>query len=296
MNLFLQLLINGLVNGCAFALVALGFALICNTTRIFHFAHGGLYALSGYMFYTLYTQQGVPIWGAIPLTLGIAAIIGILIDLLVYRPLDRQGASTTMHMISSLGLYIIIVNVICMIYGNNSKILVSGLLPTVKIGGLMLNVVQIATATTFVVVFLGFLVLLNFTRLGLKLRAMRDDQTLLLLYGINPNNIRLFVFGAGSALCALAAILVGLDVGIDPHVGMNAVVTAAVALITGGIGVFEGAAFGALMLGCLQSIAVWQMSARWQDMVTFLVLILFLLFRPQGIMGRRGRLEEGADL
>ncbi len=292
MNLFLQLFLNGLINGCAFALVALGFALVCNTTRIFHFAHGGIYTLSGYLFYSLYTQQGLPIGLAVPLTLAIAALAGILIDLFVYRPLDRQNASTMMHMLSSLGLYIIIVNVICMIYGNNSKILVSGLLPTVKFGGLMLNVVQIATAATFVVVFLGFLALLKFTSLGLKLRAMRDNQTLLSLYGINPDTIRLFVFGAGSALCALAAILVGMDVGIDPHVGMNAVVTAAVALIAGGIGIFEGAAFGALMLGCLQSIAVWQMSARWQDMVTFLVLIIFLLFRPQGIMGRRGRLEE----
>jgi len=291
-NLFLQLLLNGLINGCAFALVAIGFALICNTTRIFHFAHGGIYTLSGYLFFSFYTQHGLSMWFALPITLILAAIVGILIDLVVYHPLDRRRASTMMHMLSSLGLYIIIVNIICMVYGNNSKIIVSGLLPTVKFGGLMLNAVQIWTAVTFVIVFIAFAVSLRVTGLGLKLRAMRDNQTLLSLYGINPNTIRLFVFGAGSALCALAGILVGLDVGIDPHVGMTAVVLAAVALIVGGIGIFEGAAFGALMLGCLQSIAVWQMSARWQDMVTFLVLIVFLLFRPQGIMGRRGRLEE----
>ena len=295
MNLFLQLLLNGLINGCAFALVALGFALICNTTRIFHFAHGGIYTLSGYLFYSLYIQHQMPIWLAIPATLLLAAMTGILIDIIVYRPLDKRGASTMMHMLSSLGLYIIIVNVICMVYGNNSKILVSGLLPTVKFGGLMLNVVQIWIAVAFVVVFIAFAVLLRVTSLGLKLRAMRDNQTLLALYGINANRIRLFVFGTGSAMCALAGILVGLDVGIDPHIGMTAVVLAAVALIVGGIGIFEGAAFGALLLGCLQSIAVWQMSARWTDMVTFLVLIVFLLFRPQGIMGRRGRLEEGVD-
>ena len=295
MELFLQLLLNGFVNGCAYALVALGFALIYNTTRIFHFVHGGIYVLSAYIFYSLYTYHQMPIWLAIPATLLIAAAIGIFIDLVIYRPLDKKKGSTMMHMLSSLGLYIIIVNVICMVYGNNSKILVSGLLPTVKFGGLMLNIVQIWTTITFAAVFIAFVLLLRWTRLGLKLRAMRDNQTLLALYGINANTIRLFVFGAGSALCALAAILVGLDVGIDPHIGITAVVTAAVALIVGGIGIFEGAAFGALMLGGLQSVAVWQMSARWQDMVTFLVLIVFLLFRPQGIMGRRGRLEEGAD-
>ena len=295
MNLFFQLLLNGLVNGCALALVALGFALICNTTRIFHFAHGGIYTLSGYIFYTFYTQHSFPLWLAIPATLMLAACLGILIDCVVYQPLDKKNASTMMHMLSSLGLYIIMVNVICMVYGNNPKILVSGLLSTVKFGGLMLNVVQIWIAMAFLVVFIAFAVSLRVTSLGLKLRAMRDNQTLLALSGVNANLLRLFVFGVGSALCALAGILVGLDVGIDPHVGMTVVVFAAVALIVGGIGIFEGAAFGALLLGCLQSIAVWQMSARWQDMVTFLVLIIFLLFRPQGIMGRRGRMEEGAD-
>ena len=294
MNLFLQLLLNGLVNGCAFALVALGFALICNTTRVFHFAHGGIYTLSGYLFYSLATQHQMPFWLAIPATLFLAAMTGILIDIIIYRPLDKKGASTMMHMLSSLGIYIIMVNVICMVYGNNSKILVSGLLPTFKFCGLMLNVVQIWIAITFVVVFVSFAVSLRISSLGVKLRAMRDNQTLLALCGVNANMLRLFVFGAGSALCALAGILVGLDVGIDPHVGMTVVVLAAVALIVGGIGVFEGAAFGALLLGCLQSIAVWQMSARWQDMVTFLVLVAFLLFRPQGIMGQRGRMEEGA--
>jgi len=296
MNLFLQLLLNGLVNGCAYALVALGFALVCNTTRIFHFAHGGIYTLSAYLFYSLYTLQQIPIWLAIPTTLLLAATVGILIDLLVYRPLDRQGASTLMHMLSSLGLYIIIVNMICMVYGNNSKILVSGLLPIVKFGGLTFNIVQIWTVATFAVVFIAFVLLLRWTNLGLKLRAMRDNQTLLALYGINASTSRLFVFGAGSALCALASILVGLDVGINPHIGMTMVVIAAVALIVGGIGIFEGAAFGAIMLGGLQSIAVWQTSARWQDLVTFAVLIVFLLFRPQGIMGRRERLEEGGNV
>ena len=295
MNLFLQLLLNGLVNGCAFALVALGFALIYNTTRIFHFAHGGIYVLSGYLFFQFYTLYGLPVWLAVPITLLLTAIVGILIDLLIYRPLDQRGASTMMHMLSSLGLYIIVVNVLCMIYGNQSKILVSGLLSTVQFGGLRLNVVQIATAATLIVVFIGFSVALRYSNLGLKLRAMRDNQTLLALYGVNPNTIRLFVFGVGSALCALASILVGLDVGIDPHIGMSAVIVAAVALIVGGIGNFKGSIYGALLLGCLQSIAVWQMSARWQDLVTFLVLILFLLFRPQGIMGRKGRVEEGTN-
>ncbi|MGI6525397.1 MAG: branched-chain amino acid ABC transporter permease [Bdellovibrionota bacterium] len=295
MTLFLQLLLNGLVNGCALALIALGFALIYNTTRIFHFAHGGIYALSGFLFYSFYTQRGLPIYVAVILTMLLAAVLGILIDLLVYRPLDRKGASTMMHMISSLGLYVVVVNIICLCYGNSSKVLISGSLPTVKIGGFIFNAIQLWTVGTFTIVFFASALFLRFSILGLKIRAARDNPTLLTLYGFHSNGIRLFVFGIGSALCALAAILIGLDLGINPHHGIASVVNCAVALIVGGIGVFEGAALGSLLLGALQGIAVWKWSANWQDMVTFTILIVFLLFRPNGILGRRGRLEEGVD-
>ena len=291
MNLFLQLLLNGLINGCAYALVAVGFALIYNTTRIFHFAHGGIYVLSGYLFFSFYTQSGLPLWFALLITLLLAAIAGILIDWLVYRPLDQRGASTIMYMISSFGVYVIIISGICMLYGNHPRV-VHAPLPTFSFGGITLNAIQITTAVIFIAVFVALVFTLKYSSLGLKLRAMRDNQTLLALYGINPNNTRLCIFGVGSALCALAAILVSVDTGIDPHVGMKMVMTAAVAVIVGGIGVFAGVAAGALILGGLQGIAVWLTSTQWQDLVTFAVLIFCLLFRPQGILGYRGRLEE----
>ncbi|MFQ5788397.1 MAG: branched-chain amino acid ABC transporter permease, partial [Thermodesulfobacteriota bacterium] len=96
----------------------------------------------------------------------------------------------------------------------------------------------------------------------------------------------------GSLLAGVGAVLSSLDVGLDPNVGLNIVLVAAVAVIVGGIGMFQGAALGGLLLGILQAFAVWQISARWQDTVVFLVLVLFLLFRPQGILSYRRRLEE----
>jgi len=143
-----------------------------------------------------------------------------------------------------------------------------------------------------VVLFIGLVLLLRKTRLGQQLRAMRDDPELVTVIGLNPRTLRRVVFGLGSALAAVAAILLGLDVDIDPHIGLAAVLNGAVAVIIGGVGRFEGAALGALVLGLLQSVAVWQTSARWQEAVTFGVLILFLLFRPQGILGKKRRVEE----
>lgn len=287
-----QLLANGIIAGCAYALVALGFALIYNTTRTFHFAHGAVYTLAAYFFYTLCNLWEWPLIPAFVVTLLIIAVLGILIDEFIYMPLVKRGSSQLIQLLSSLGLYIVIVNFIAMIYGNETKVLSPGVQPTFSIGPLILTQIQVATAIAFVALFIALIVLLKKTRLGKIIRAMRDDPQLVSVMGINPRRVRRVVFALGSALAAVAAMLLGLDVGIDPNIGMAAVLNGAVAVIIGGVGIFAGAALGALLLGILQSLAIWQASARWQDMVTFLVLILFLLFRPEGILGVRRRIEE----
>ncbi len=287
-----QLLANGIIAGCAYALVALGFALIYNTTRTFHFAHGAVYTLSAYLFYTCRNLWDWPLFPAFVLTLGLVAIFGILIDEMIYMPLAKRGSSLLIQLLSSLGLYIVIVNFIAMIYGNETKVLSPGVQPTYSLGTVILTQIQVATAISFVVLFGAFFVILRKTRLGKIIRAMRDDPQLVSVMGINPRRVRRMVFALGSALAAVAAMLTGLDVGIDPNIGMPAILNGAVAVIIGGVGIFEGAALGALLLGILQSLAVWQASARWQEMITFLVLILFLIFRPEGILGTRRRVEE----
>jgi len=290
--LVFQLLANGFVTGCAYALVALGFALIYNTTRIFHIAHGAVYAVAAYLFYSFYVLWGIPLIGAAFLTVVGATVLGVLIDEVIHVPLDEQDSSMLIHLLSSLGLYIALVNVIAIFYGNQTTVLSSGVGTTYSVGGVILTQIQVATVVVAVVLFIGLVVLLRKTRLGQQLRAMRDDPELISVMGLNPRTLRRVVFGLGSALAAVAAILLGLDVGIDPHIGLAAVLNGAVAVIIGGIGLFEGAAVGALVLGLLQSVAVWQASARWQEAVTFGVLILFLLFRPQGILGKQRRVEE----
>jgi len=287
-----QLLANGLIAGCAYALVALGFALIYNTTRTFHFAHGAVYTLAAYLFYTMRNLWSLPLLPAMALTLGLVAIFGILIDEMIYKPLVKRSSSLLIQLLSSLGLYIVIVNFIAMIYGNETKVLSPGVQPTYSLGAVILTQIQVATAVAFAVLFISFFVILRKTRLGKVIRAMRDDPQLISVMGINPLRVRRVVFALGSALAAVAAMLTGLDVGIDPNIGMAAILNGAVAVIIGGVGIFEGAALGALLIGILQSLAVWQASARWQETITFVVLILFLIFRPEGILGTRRRIEE----
>jgi branched-chain amino acid transport system permease protein len=251
-----------------------------------------VYTLSAYFFYTLCNLLEWPLIPAFVVTLIIIAVLGILIDEIIYMPLVKRGSSQLIQLLSSLGLYIVMINFIAMIYGNETKVLSPGVQPTYSFGSLILTQIQVATAIALVALFSGLIMLLKKTRLGKIIRAMRDDPQLVSVMGINPRRVRRVVFALGSALAAVAAMLLGLDVGIDPNIGMAAVLNGAVAVIIGGVGIFTGAALGALLLGILQSLAIWQASARWQDLVTFLVLILFLLFRPEGILGVRRRIEE----
>lgn len=275
--------------------MASGFAVIYNTTRTFHFAHGAVYTFSAYVFYTSGTLWGWPVWLVVAGTLAAASLLGVAVNEVIYRPLLERNSSSLVRLLSSLGAYIIIVNLIVMIYGSEVKVPVTVLRPELYTwGGISLSAMQLATAASCVVIFLALVLLLRATRLGRLIRAMRDDPELVSALGISPWNVRRVIFALGSALAGMAAVLKGLDVGVDPNSGMAAFLGGAIAVIIGGVGVFEGVILSGLLVGIIQSFAVWNLSAQWQDTVTFLLLILFLLFRPQGILGRRRRAEEAA--
>jgi len=287
-----QLLANGLITGCGYALVALGFAFIYGTTRIFHFAHGAVYTLSAYLFYTFYNLLNWPLSLSIAVSLLLTALCSILIDEVFYTPLVRRGASLFIQMLTSIGLYIVMVNLIAMFFQNETRILSPDAQPTYSIGIVILTRIQVATLASSFGLFGALVLLLKRTYLGKVIRAMRDDSTLVSAMGMNPQSIRRIVFALGSGLTGVSAILSGLDVGIDPHIGLAAFLNGAVAVIIGGVGFFEGAAIGGLFLGLLQNFAIWKISTRWQDSVTYIVLIIFLLFCAEGFMGKKRRTEE----
>ena len=287
-----QILVNGIIGGLAYALFALGFGLVYNTTRIFNFAHGAVYTLAAYSFYTFFVICGWPVALAAVITLVVAAAAGIAVDELVFRPLIERKTSLLIPLLSSLGLYIVIVNLIAVIFGNENKTLMPGLQSAYTLGPIILTPIQISIAALSILLFVALVLVLRKTNLGKVLRAMRDDPDLLTAIGINQRRVRMVAFGIGSALSACTAVLLALDVGIDPNIGMSALLTGAVAVIIGGVGIFEGAAIGALTLGILQSLIIWRVSSRWAEAIAFLVLIVFLVFRPQGILGKRRRVEE----
>jgi len=289
---FLQLLFNGVALGSLYALIASGFGLIYNTTRIFHLAYGAIFVFSAYCLYTFFSLLGFPFFIALLLTIILSALIGLMIDKIVYRPLERQRASPMVIVISSLAIYIVLANSIAVIYGNEPRILIPTLPPKISFGQITISVFQMAEILTFAIVFFGLIIFLKRTLLGKMIKAMRDNSQLLSVIGVNTFKLRMVIFGLGSALGALSASLYALEGVVEPYMGLSYLLIGIVAVIIGGVGSFEGACLGGLLLGMLINIVVWKISATWVDSFVFALLILCLLIRPRGILGPKKRVEE----
>ena len=252
MILLLQLLANGFVSGCNIALLALSFAIIYNTTRTFHIAHGAVYAVAAYICYVCLVRKGWTFVVAMSLAVLLSSGLGVLMELVVYAPLVRRKASMLVGLLSSLGLYVAVINVIALIFGNDTKLLHPGIDKVSHFGPVILTRVQIIEILTASILLPLSVVILNRTTWGKIIRAVRDNTSLATVVGINVLAVRISVFGLGSALAAVAAVLAALDVGVDPQAGMPALLTAAVALIVGGVGTYVGPVVGGFVLGLLQ--------------------------------------------
>jgi len=216
-------------------------------------------------------------------------LLSIVMELTVYRPLVNKKSSFTVILISSIGIMIIVINLIAMFYGNETKILNPNISKSISFRNIILTHTQLLQFVTSILVISVFFIFLKFSKFGIKTRAMRDDEVLCLVFGMNINKMRLTLFTLSGFFAALGGSLVAYDVGMDPYVGMPMLLNAVVALIIGGMGRFEAPVIGGFIIGILQAMAVWAFSSRWQDAVTFTLLILFLLFRPQGLMGEKKR-------
>ncbi|MDR3666076.1 MAG: branched-chain amino acid ABC transporter permease [Ignavibacteriaceae bacterium] len=288
--MFLQFIANGIVIGSIYAIVSLGFALIYNTTKIFHLAYAVLYMFCPYMILTFFHGLGLNLFISFTVAIIITVFLSVIMEFLVYRPLAKKESSLNIMLISSIGIMIVVTNIISLFYGSETKILNSEISKTFTIGNIILTYAQISQVSISMILIVVFLLFLKFSRFGIMTRAMRDDDVLCQVLGMDIYKMRYVLFALSGLFSAIIGGLVAYDVGMDPYVGMPILVNAVVALIIGGIGRFEAPIIGGFIIGILQALSVWAFSARWQDAVTFLLLIIFLLFRPTGILAERKRL------
>lgn len=285
-----QLLANGIITGSLYAIIALGFALVYNTTHIFHVAYAAIYMIAPYFVYTFYANLGWPLLLSVLLAIVLTMLVSVLLESIVYQPLVKKRSALNVILISSLGAMIVIINIIALFYGNDTKVLQQEISGSVQFGGLLLTNTQLIQFFVSVALIGAFLLFLKHSKIGINARALRDDSELTMFFGLNINKLRLKLFLLSAFFASAGGILIAYDVGMDPYVGLPMLLNAVVALIIGGIGKFHAPIIGGFILGILHALTVWQFSSNWQDAVTFGVLIIFLLFRPQGLFGEKIRL------
>jgi branched-chain amino acid transport system permease protein len=286
----MQLIVDGIISGAAISLLALAFMVTYLPTRIFHVALGGIYTIVPCIVW-MALQNGLGLAWGILLACLVGGLLSLGCEVLNHRSLRRQSAAEGAHLISSLGLYLVFGQAAVLIWGNDPKVLRLGLSETVHLGQVAVTEAQIISVAVSGLVLLGFYGWLRYSRLGLQLRALADNPNELALQGVNYPQLYRLAFGLSGVLGSICALLAAYDVGFDPNAGLSSALLAIAAMLIGGQQSFLGVVLGGTILGLLRSTVVWTLSSSWQDAVTFLLLAVFLLLRPQGILGQRLRLE-----
>ena len=292
--MFEQILLNGIITGSIYALVALGFTIIYKTVKFFHFAHGVIYTIGAYLAYTFSVMMGINPVFAFILAVLLTGGIGTIADHLVYYPLRKKKAPSLVFLIASFGLFIFLQNLIQLLYGAQLLTLRNtNVIEGHHILGAIITDTQIIIITVTIILLVLLWLFIQKTQLGKAIRAVADDPIGASSIGIYPEKIILMAFFIGSSLAGVAGILTSLETNISPTMGLNAIFKGMVASIIGGIGSIEGAVFGGFFLGMIENISTFFIPAGYTDIISFLLLILFLLARPQGIFGVK---NERADL
>ena len=285
--LFLQFLVNGLTTGALYALMAVGFAIIYNGTRILHLAHGAVFTFAGYMMYLCSVVLGLPVVVAFLLSVAATAVVGALCEILVYRPLRRAGSRPTADLVASIGLLTLLEALFALVFTTDTKTLHEGSLSTYEVGVIIVTNLHLIILAVAAIVVPCLQLFLAHSKYGRAMRALADNPALAGVLGVDTRKLYVLIFLLGSALAAVAACLISYDVGVRPQMGVSIMFIALVAVIVGGIGYLPGAAAGGLLLGLLEQVGLWYLSARWEDVVVFVVLLVFLILRPQGMFGGR---------
>ena len=285
-----QFIINGLITGVLYSLVAVGFAVSYNTAHVFHIAAAGVYTAAAYCFFWVVRMLGAPLWVGALCALVFAAALNLLCEVAVYRPFARRKASPNTVMIASIGLLTVIINLTAILFGNETKIIDNAIRPVLRVGSLIISRPQLCQLAFGSVALAGFALLLRFSSFGLKTRALGNNPVLFDVFGFNARAVRIGVFSIGGVFLGAASCLSAYDVGMSPHTGMPVLINAMVAMIVGGTGRYTACIAGGILLGVLQALVVWKFAANWQPAVTFLLLLIFLFVRPQGLFGVKKRI------
>lgn len=285
---FLSYLISGLSLGSVYAIIALGYTMVYGIAKMLNFAHGDVIMVGGYISFLAMSNLNLPTWVAIILAIIVCTVLGVVIEGLAYRPL-RQATSLAV-LITAIGVSYFLQNAAQLLWGANPISYNSVITGTLSLGGGQLNisVISLVTIAVCIVIMIGLSIFISKSKMGKAMRACSEDKGAAQLMGINVNRTISVTFAIGSALAAIAGVLLCSSYPqLMPTTGSMPGIKAFTAAVFGGIGSVPGAFIGGLLLGIIESFAKAYISTQLANSIVFAVLIIVLLVRPVGILGKK---------
>jgi len=284
---FLSYLISGISLGSIYAIIALGYTMVYGIAKMLNFAHGDVIMVGGYVSLLAMSELGAPVWLAVLVSMVVCTVLGIVIEGLAYRPL-RQATSLAV-LITAIGVSYFLQNAARLVWGPNPRsysAVISGTLPLFG-GQLPISYISIVTVAACIVIMAGLTWFTGNTKMGKAMRAVSEDKGASQLMGINVNRTISITFAIGSALAAVAGVLLcSFTTSLMPTTGSMPGIKAFTAAVFGGIGSIPGAFLGGILLGIIESMAKAYISTQLANAIVFAVLIVVLLVRPTGLLGK----------
>jgi branched-chain amino acid transport system permease protein len=286
---FLSYLVSGLSLGSIYAIIALGYTMVYGIAKMLNFAHGDVIMIGGYMSFVATAHLGWPPLASVLLAMLVCTVLGVVIEQLAYKPL--RAAPSLAVLITAIGVSYFLQNAALLIWSSNPKSFTSVVrLPSLKLfdGQLTISSVALVTILACVAIIIGLTFIISKTKIGKAMRAVSEDKEAAQLMGINVNQTISVTFAIGSALAAIAGVLLCSAYPIlMPTTGAMPGIKAFTAAVFGGIGSIPGAFWGGLLLGLIEIFGKAYISTQLSDAIVFSILILVLLVRPTGLMGRK---------
>ena len=284
--LLTELIINGLTMGCIYALVALGYSMVYGILQIINFAHGDIFMLGTFLGLTLVKVFHMPILAAMGIAMIMTAGVGMVIERLAYRPLRLSDRLAPL--LSALGVSIFLSNFVQLIWGTETRSFPQ-LIPTgmINVGGVMISSLQLIIIALSIILMLCLYYVVQHSTWGIAMRAVSYNMQHARLMGIDVDRVIAITFAVGSALAAAAGILVGIYYdAVFPTMGYSAGLKAFTAAVLGGIGNIPGAMLGGIILGVAENLGAAYLASGFRDAIAFGILVLILLVRPTGLLGK----------
>ena len=287
---FLSYLINGISLGSVYAIIALGYTMVYGIAKMLNFAHGDVIMVGGYVAFTAMMSANLPPVVAVLAAVLICTLLGITIETVAYRPL-LEAASPLAVLITAIGVSYFLQNVVLLVFGSNPKSFQSVVsLPDLKLAGGALNITgeTIVTIVSCILIILALTTFINKTKAGQAMLAVSEDKGAAQLMGINVNGTIALTFAIGSGLAAIAGVLLCSSYpSLSPYTGSMPGIKAFVAAVFGGIGSIPGAFLGGIVLGVIEILGKAYISSQLSDAIVFAVLIIVLLVKPTGLLGKK---------